>query len=110
MRDSLYKLVFFVPPSHVELVKGAVFSAGAGRQGDYEQCSWQCLGEGQFKPLPGAKPFAGEVGQLSRVYEYRVEMLCERLSVSAVIAALKQAHPYEEPAYELLALAEEPVA
>jgi hypothetical protein len=100
----MYKLTFFVPDSHVEQVKSAVFAAGAGRIGDYEQCCWQVLGQGQFKPMQGAQPFLGQVDQLETIDEWRVEMVMDDSHLSAVIAAFKQAHPYETPAYDVIAL------
>ncbi len=100
----MYKICFFVPETHVEVTKTAMFEAGAGRIGDYDSCAWQTLGTGQFRPLAGSDPFLGERDQLERVSEYKVEMVCEDGSVSAAVSALKQAHPYEEPAYEVLRL------
>jgi len=98
----MYQLCFYVPTDACERVKQAVFEAGAGRVGDYECCSWQVLGQGQFKPKPGAKPFVGELDQLEQLAEYRVEMVCASERVKAVIEALKLAHPYEEPAYHAI--------
>ena len=98
----MYKLTFFVPASHLESVKQAVFSAGAGRQGNYDHCCWQTLGQGQFRPLEGSTPFIGAQQTVTPVEEYRVEMLCEETIVSDVITALKLAHPYEEPAYDII--------
>lgn len=100
----MFKLIFFVPESALELVKSAIFKAGAGRQGDYDQCAWQTKGEGQFRPLEGSQPYIGKQNQLERVAEYRVETLVDSKCVKAVIQALKQAHPYEEPAYEVIRL------
>lgn len=102
----MYKLCFFVPESHLEPVKAAVFAAGGGRIGDYEHCCWQVLGQGQFRPGTGADPFIGEVGRLETVAEYRVELVCEDERIASVVAALKAAHPYEEPAYDVVRLAE----
>ncbi len=104
VKTSLFKLVFFVPESHCESVKTAIFEAGAGRQGNYADCSWQVLGEGQFRPLDQSQPFIGEEGKLEKVMEYRVETLCESHRLADVIAALKNAHPYEDPAYDILRL------
>jgi len=101
----MYKLCFYVPSTHVDAVKQAVFAAGAGRVGDYDCCAWQVLGAGQFRPLAGAKPFIGAVDQIETVAEYKVETVCEDAVVQAVVAALKAAHPYEEPAYQVWALA-----
>ena len=100
----MMKLVFFVPDSHVEAVKEAVFAAGAGRIGDYEACCWQTLGRGQFRPLAGAKPHLGSVGALEFVDEWRVELVFDQALKSKVIAALRAAHPYEEPAFDVLRL------
>jgi hypothetical protein len=97
----MHKLCFFVPESHVEVTKAAVFGAGAGRIGDYEHCCWQVAGQGQFRPLPGSRPFLGETDRLETLAEYRVEMVCADDCVAAAVAALKRAHPYEEPAYEV---------
>lgn len=102
----MYKLVFFVPASHLEVVKTAVFAAGAGRIGNYDQCCWQVEGQGQFRPLSGAKPYTGEPGQLSREPEWRVEMVCADEHIRAVRDALLKAHPYEEPAYDIWQLAD----
>lgn len=98
----MLKLTFFVPEDHAEAVKQAVFDAGAGRIGDYEHCAWQCAGTGQFRPMQGANPFLGNVGDLETVTELRVEMVCDDQYIQAVIAALKNAHPYEEPAYDVI--------
>lgn len=87
------------------MVKQAVFAAGAGRIGDYECCSWQVLGQGQFKPQPGAKPCIGELGRLEQLAEYRVEMVCADELINPAIAALKLAHPYEEPAFHAFLIA-----
>lgn len=100
----MYKLGFYVPESHLESVKHACFEAGAGRIGNYDQCCWQTLGDGQFRPQSGATPFIGAVNRLEQVPEYRVEMVCERAWVRAVVTALIATHPYEEPAWDLVEL------
>jgi hypothetical protein len=97
----MHKLVFFVPESHVDLVKAALFAAGAGRIGAYDSCCWQVLGEGQFRPLAASQPFIGEQNHLCRVAEYRVEMVCADELVAATVTALRAAHPYETPAFDL---------
>ena len=102
----MYKLVFFVPQSHVEDVKAAVFAAGGGKIGDYQECCWQVAGSGQFRPSAAANPFIGNAGELERVDEYRVEMVCADDQIRAAVAALKAAHPYEEPAYDVWRLAD----
>jgi hypothetical protein len=100
----MYKLIVFIPETHTEQVKTALFAAGAGRQGDYDCCAWQTLGQGQFRPLDGSKPFIGQQGDIETVAEYRVEMLCEEAQLKAVVSALREAHPYEEPAFEVIQL------
>ena len=99
----MYKLCFYVPESHLEVVKDAVFAAGAGRIGDYDCCCWQVAGQGQFRPLAGSSPFIGKEGEIEQLAEYRVEMVCEPARASQVVAALKNAHPYEEPAWDMVA-------
>ncbi|HDS0927381.1 NGG1p interacting factor NIF3 [Pseudomonas sp. CJQ_13] len=102
----MYKLAFFVPASHVAAVKAAVFAAGGGRIGDYDHCAWQTLGQGQFRPLDGSQPFLGQTGQVEVVEEWKVELVVADELMAQVVAALKQSHPYETPAYEVWRLAE----
>ncbi|MDR6959066.1 hypothetical protein J2W43_003053 [Pseudomonas brassicacearum] len=97
----MYKLCFFVPASHVDVVKSAVFAAGGGRVGDYDHCAWQVLGLGQFRPLDGSQPFIGEAGQVEQVEEWKVELVVADELMRGVVDALKQSHPYETPAYEV---------
>jgi dinuclear metal center YbgI/SA1388 family protein len=109
--QDLDKIVTFVPvgPS-ITAVHEALSAAGAGQLGDYSHCSFATAGTGQFKPLTGANPTIGEVGQLERVAETRLEMVLPRHRRAAVVAALRAAHPYEEPAFDLLELAPIPSA
>ena len=102
----MYKLSFFVPDSHVETVKTAVFAAGGGRIGNYDSCAWQVLGQGQFRALDGSQPFIGQVGQVEVVEEWKVELVVADELIVAVVAALKLSHPYETPAYEVWQLAD----
>ena len=102
--SDLLKLTVYVPASHLDAVKDAIFAAGAGRVGDYDRCAWQVLGEGQFRALPGAQPFIGKVGALEQVAEYRVETVLPRAALAAVVSALKMAHPYETPAFDVTVL------
>jgi structural hemagglutinin/hemolysin toxin protein RtxA len=103
----MYKLSFYVPESHLGSVKNAVFAAGAGRIGDYDSCCWQVPGQGQFRPLDGSRPFLGQQGVVEAVAEYRVEMVCETAFIKAAVAALLAAHPYETPAWDVVALVTE---
>jgi len=100
----MFKLCFYVPESHLEAVKKAVFAAGAGRIGAYDSCCWQVLGQGQFRPLEGSTPFLGRQGSVEVVAEYRVEMVCDAHKIKRAVAALLDAHPYEEPAWDVIAL------
>lgn len=98
----MYKIEFYVPESHLETVKSAMFETGAGKLGNYDSCSWQTAGEGQYRPGEGSRPFLGEQGKLETLVEYKVEMVCAEECVHAVIEAMKQAHPYEEVAYSVI--------
>ncbi len=102
----MYKIAFFVPETHVEQVKEAMFAVGAGRIGNYDCCAWQTLGQGQFRALEGSDPFLGQQGIVERVAEYKVEMVCQDDLIAEAIKALRQAHPYEEPAFDLWRLEE----
>lgn len=97
----MYKMCYFVPESHLDQTKQALFAAGAGRIGDYDSCAWQCRGQGQFRPLEGSDPYLGSKGEVEVVDEFKVELVCEDSLIHDALTALKQAHPYEEPAYEI---------
>jgi len=101
----MYKLAFFVPDSHVDSVKAAVFAAGGGRIGNYDCCSWQTKGVGQFRALQGANPYIGQPGEIEQVEEWKVELVVADELIAQVITALRSAHPYEEPAFDLWPLA-----
>ena len=98
----MLKLIYYVPDSHLESTKQAIFSAGAGGIGNYEHCAWQVKGIGQFKPVKGADPYIGELGELEQVDEWRVETIVIEANAKAVAKALKASHPYEEPAFEFI--------
>lgn len=98
----MYKLCFYVPDSHLESVKTAIFITGAGQIGDYADCCWQVLGKGQFKPLEGSQPFLGKTDSLEYVDEWRVELVVADSLIEQAVAALKAAHPYQTPAYDVL--------
>ena len=98
----MYKLIFFVPISHVEEVKKAVFSSGGGKMGAYSQCCWQTLGQGEFFSEEGAEPFIGDALEKSRVAEYKVEIRVSEEVLESCVAALRLAHPYEEPVIDLI--------
>lgn len=102
----MYKLCFYVPESHLEVVKAAVFEAGAGRIGNYDSCCWQALGQGQFRPLAGSQPFLGGVGALEHVPEWKVELVVADEIIHDAVKALKASHPYETPAFEVWRLSD----
>ncbi|RSO53550.1 NGG1p interacting factor NIF3 [Acinetobacter pittii] len=95
-----------MPDSHLESTKQAIFSAGAGGIGNYKHCAWQVKGIGQFKPVKGADPYIGELGELEQVDEWRVETIVIEANAKAVAKALKASHPYEEPAFEFIQIIE----
>jgi hypothetical protein len=103
-RILMYKISFYVPLTHLDQVKEAMFMAGAGKIGQYSHCAWQVLGEGQYRPLEGSHPFKGEQNQVAKEPEYKVEMVCDSQHIHAVMAALKKSHPYEVPAYQVIAM------
>jgi hypothetical protein len=97
---KLYKLEFYVPKTHLDDVKKAVFEAGAGQIGNYDCCCWEIEGTGQFRPLESSSPYIGENMKIEKVQEYKVELVCEEKFLKDAIAALKKNHPYETPAYQ----------
>jgi hypothetical protein len=100
-----FSLIFYVPPSAVLACKTAIFKAGAGRYPDYTECCWSTMGTGQFRPGDAANPHIGKIGALEETPEVRVETLCVGEDVARqAVAALKTAHPYEEPAYHVIKL------
>jgi dinuclear metal center YbgI/SA1388 family protein len=105
---ALDKVVTFVPQADAEAVREAITRAGAGSIGDYDSCTFTAPGEGRFRPLDGARPAIGRVGELEVVAEVRVEAVLPRSRRAEVLAALTTAHPYEEPAYDVYELANPP--
>jgi dinuclear metal center YbgI/SA1388 family protein len=101
---ALDKLVTFVPHDAAERVRQAITDAGAGRIGDYDSCTFTTTGEGRFRPLAGASPVIGSVGEQEVVAESRIEAVYPRARRPEVVAALVAAHPYDEPAYDVYEL------
>jgi dinuclear metal center YbgI/SA1388 family protein len=104
--QALDKLVTFVPPSHADAVRQAIADGGAGRIGDYDSCSWMVTGEGRFRPLAGAHPVIGQVGELEQLAEVRIEAVLPRERRAGVVRAMLAAHPYEEVAFDVIELAD----
>jgi hypothetical protein len=98
------KLVVFVPREALDPVREAVFAAGAGRIGEYEKCSWYTAGTGTFLAGAGTSPSVGEQGREERVSELRLETVFPEERQEEVVAALRSAHPYEEPAFDIYPL------
>jgi dinuclear metal center YbgI/SA1388 family protein len=103
---ALDKVVTFVPHEDAEAVRAALAAAGAGAIGEYDSCTFSTAGEGRFRPLDGAAPAIGEVGSLAVVPETRIESVLPRSRRASVVRALLEAHPYEEPAFDLIELAD----
>ncbi len=99
--DTLVKLAVYVPLEASDAVAGALFAAGAGKIGDYDQAAFRTAGEGSFRPLAGSNPALGAVGSEERVAEHKLEVVVPRVLAKAALRAAKHAHPYEEVAYDL---------
>jgi len=101
------KIVVFSPTTHADIIRKAMGDAGAGKIGNYSHCSYSVDGVGRYKPLQGAKPFIGEVGNDEEVSEEKIEFVCDREKAKDVIAAMKKVHPYEEVAFDIYPLLNE---
>lgn len=98
----MLKLVYYVPVKKSEMVKEALFKIGVGRIGNYDSCCFETVGQGQFRALDGANPSIGSVGKVEKVPEAKVEMVLDEDLIKEAIKVLKDAHPYETPAYQVL--------
>ena len=103
---AMDKVVTFVPHEHADSIRAALAAAGAGRIGDYDSCTFSTPGEGRFRPLDGADPMIGTIGEIATVPEVRVEVVLGSHQRREVVAAMLAAHPYEEPAYDVVELAD----
>lgn len=102
--DSLCKIIVFVPLENLEALQNAMWEAGAGEIGEYDCASFRTRGQGTFRPSEKANPYSGKIGELETVDEWRLEVIVPQAKSGDVIRAMKAAHPYEEVAYDLLAL------
>jgi dinuclear metal center YbgI/SA1388 family protein len=102
--EAREKLVVFVPAGDADRVRDAITAAGAGSIGDYDSATFTGTGEGRFRPLPGAHPAIGSVGELETVDEVRIESVMDGRLRGDVVAAMLAAHPYEQPAYDVIPL------
>ena len=106
METRNVKFVVFVPISHADAVRQVLGEAGAGKIGNYTFCSFSSKGTGRFKPGSGSSPVIGQVGRLEAVGEERIETICSRENLKAVVDVVKKVHPYEEVAFDIYPLEE----
>jgi dinuclear metal center YbgI/SA1388 family protein len=104
LRGKLSKLITFVPPTHAGVVRDALFAAGAGHIGNYDRCSFNIQGEGTYRAGEGTEPYAGRIGEDHVEAEVRIEAVMPSHRAGACVRALLAAHPYEEVAYDIIAL------
>jgi len=102
----MFKICVYVPEKSVATVKQALFDAGAGQIGNYDSCCWQTNGTGQFRPLAGSNPAIGSQGEVEFVREVKIELICADELVTGAVQALRDNHPYEEPAFDVWQLTE----
>ena len=100
----MFKITVFIPKNFSEKVKEEMFKAGAGKFKNYDYCSFETEGIGQFRPLKNAKPFVGTIEKLEKVIEVRVEMICDEHCLENVVSAMRKSHPYEEVAFDVISL------
>jgi hypothetical protein len=99
--EKKYKIVVYVPEANAEQLREAMGNAGAGKIGNYTHCTFTLKGTGRFKPEEGANPTIGKVGKLEEVSEHRIETVCSGDALESVLKAIRDNHPYEEPATDV---------
>lgn len=102
--EKRYKIVIYVPESHGDQLRDAMANAGAGKIGNYSHCSFTGKGVGRYEPETGANPTIGEVGKPEEVVEERIETVCAEENLKDVLNAIREVHPYEEPATDVYLL------
>ncbi len=105
--SELVKIVVHVPLAHTDIVREAIGDTGAGTVGKYSHCSFSVRGVGRSKPMEGADPFIGTVGEIEEIEEESIEVTCERSEAKEVIKAIKAVHPYEETAMDIIPILRE---
>lgn len=100
----MYKLSIYVPENEKENLKKSLFKAKAGKYKNYDKCCWETKGTGQFRPLPGSNPYIGKHNTLKKVREFKIEIIFENILLDKIIEVIKNTHPYEEPAYQIIKL------
>ena len=106
---ALYKLIVYVPQTHLEQVRLALAGAGAGKIGNYDSCAFISSGIGVFRPLKGSKPWHGETNKLERLREAKIEVSIAKKDLKKTISAVKKVHPYEDPVIDVYKLEDQPV-
>ncbi len=99
--EDIVKLAVFVPVTHADQVRKAMGDAGAGKIGNYSHCSFSVTGVARYKPLNGANPVIGSVGEFAEAEEERIEAVCSKDLLQGVMAAVKQVHPYDEVSFDI---------
>lgn len=102
--EKKYKIVVFVPESYADVLRDAMSTAGAGKIGKYTNCTFSMKGVGRFKPEEGSSPTIGQIGKPEKVQEERIETICMENKLDGVLKAIKNVHPYEEPATDIYLL------
>lgn len=101
---EIVKIVVHVPEKSADTIRRAIGASGGGKIGDYDFCSFSILGTGRFLPQEGAKPSIGQIGELERVTEERIEVTCDQSDAATILDAIKAVHPYEEPTIDIYPL------
>jgi len=107
--EKVFKFTVYVPIQHTDQVRQAIFEAGAGKIGNYTETSFNITGKGTFKPMEGTSPFIGKIGEREEVQEIKIETVVAERDLDSVIQAMKDNHPYEEPAYDVYELKTKPL-
>ncbi|MCK5767345.1 MAG: Nif3-like dinuclear metal center hexameric protein [Candidatus Atribacteria bacterium] len=106
--EKVFKFAVYIPVKHVDEVSQALFNAGAGKIGNYTETSFNISGQGTFRPMEGTNPFIGKIGEKETVSEIKIETVIPERNLESVIQAMKNAHPYEEPAYDIYEILNKP--
>ena len=103
-KTSFFRLDIYVPETHLDVLKQALFAADAGKVGSYDSCCWMTRGSGQFRPLEGSAPFLGTAGKVEQVPEWKLEMIFPQECRDRILQAIRRYHPYETPAFQYWAV------
>ncbi|MFA7244243.1 MAG: YqfO family protein [Patescibacteria group bacterium] len=106
--NQFVKIYVFVPKNHIEQLRLALGKAGIGKMGNYDYCSFISEGKGYFRPLKGADPAIGEVGKIEEAEEVKLEFICPKSDIEKALEVIKENHPYEEIALDIIALSDLP--